>query len=321
MSRAELTVRNETVTLMDILAMNRSGDGQDDLALQLADVYGFEVYDWGLMRKGSNEIGFVAHLDTVSRADDVITPVRMGSGIIVNSNGGILGADDGAGVWSCLQFLKKTDATIILTRDEEVGGIGADELLESSIKLPKRLIELDRKGEMDVVWKHGSNECGSLEFASEVAQALGMWTSDGGVYTDVATLCQRVPECVNLSVGYHNAHTRDEYLNGEFLKYLVKRILEHYEQLKSIPVFRKAERKKRYSNPRDDYMFDYDWRHGIGDSNKVVVHTNSTTPPIREEWKTNHPGHIEGFDPCDRCFKSDCGTCEYFEQSRLYSKW
>ena len=157
---------------------------------------------------GDIPIALVAHMDTVFKqpASEIFYDTRKN--VIWSPTG--LGADDRAGVFAMVQIIKSgLRPHIILTTDEEIGGIGATVLgkEECPFKDLRYLIELDRRGENDCVFY----DCANEEFIDYV-ETFGFKESFGS-FSDISMIA---PEwevaAVNLSVGYRDEHTISEVL-------------------------------------------------------------------------------------------------------------
>ena len=199
---------------------------------------------------------YVAHYDTVDR-DTGYTETRYGHGMPTtytqnqatkkkvsirdgvafinevlpeNKSVGCLGADDGAGLAVMLNLLATgTIGGYCFTTGEEVGGVGASDVLdqaESFLKQYSYSIEIDRRGETDMVYEQSVGECASKDFAQWLCDSLNMGhkPSDKGSYTDVATFAEVIPENVNIASGYINAHSADEQVSLPYLDNLAKAI-------------------------------------------------------------------------------------------------
>lgn len=155
---------------------------------------------------------FVAHCDTVIGNDALYKKRLVLKHNKLSRPGYILGADDRAGVNLILNH--KYNINFILTKDEEAGGIGA-RFLSDNIDFIRDcdnitfFIELDRKGNDNIVgYKHGY--C-NMDLAEKIEQTIG-FKDVYGVFTDI-DLFTNISQGVNLSVGYYNAHTKNEYLD------------------------------------------------------------------------------------------------------------
>lgn len=161
-----------------------------------------------LVAVGDIPIALVAHMDTV-----FIRPVTnlyydKRKGVLWSSEG--LGADDRAGVFAILKILKSgLRPSVILTTDEEKGGVGACALSEIECPIPnlKYMIQLDRRGTNDCVFY----DCNNLDFIQYVS-TFGFCERIGS-FSDISFLMPAWQVCgVNLSVGYENEHSLSETL-------------------------------------------------------------------------------------------------------------
>ena len=173
-----------------------------------------------------NKPVFVAHLDTV-RDSDMSKPLIV-TKTTISREGGILGADDRAGVNLILNHCK--DINFILTRDEEIGCLGIKSLVKNHNIVDRLkdnntpfLCELDRKGNSDIIG-HIHGYCGE-DLQGVLEQILEGYSDAVGVYTDIDQLTDYFP-CVNLSVGYYNPHAVTEYLNIKDFNYINSKIKE-----------------------------------------------------------------------------------------------
>lgn len=157
---------------------------------------------------GDIPIALVAHMDTVFKqpASEIFYDTRKN--VIWSPTG--LGADDRAGVFAMVQIIKSgLRPHIILTTDEEIGGIGATMLGKEECPFNdlRYLIELDRRGENDCVFY----DCANEEFIDYV-ETFGFKESFGS-FSDISMIA---PEwevaAVNLSIGYRDEHTTSEVL-------------------------------------------------------------------------------------------------------------
>lgn len=143
---------------------------------------------------------------------------------------GVLGADDGAGVYLMLEMIKaKVPAKYIFHAGEERGGIGSkafvlDKKNAEFIDDLSAVIALDRhcRGAPEVITHQGGRECASKITADWIASQLNQvefdfsadWKqSSGGVYTDSKEYASLVPECLNLTVFYDKQHSPQEVLD------------------------------------------------------------------------------------------------------------
>ena len=192
---------------------------QEGLFRQLKKRFGEKaVFQNGgfLLVPGEAPALLVAHLDTVHKKP-VQVICRSEQGNILMSPQGI-GGDDRCGVYGICKVYEAAEKKpwLLFTCDEETGGQGAEMFCRAYTAgtLPKELdslkmiIELDRKGRNDAVY-YG---CDNPAF-EEYVKGKGFVT-ECGTFSDISILAPVLGvAAVNLSCGYHNAHTLHEYIN------------------------------------------------------------------------------------------------------------
>lgn len=179
----------------------------------------------------------VAHLDNVLSGNRIPVMDLSGSTIFGKKTG--IGFDDKAGIMAIIEIWRRSkdkQFRIIFTADEEVGGIGATALDSRYYEDAAYIIELDRKGGRDLIDVSGSTRLCSSEFADMFA-CYG-FKKTTGVFTDVNIFKESAPtvNMVNLSIGYYNPHTDNEYLNVKEFEHIVDCVYDFVESHKeSIP--------------------------------------------------------------------------------------
>ena len=165
-----------------------------------------------LYRPGPREdrVLLVAHADTVW--DCGRQEIVNENGVIRNKLGG-LGADDRAGcaiVW----LLRDLGHSLLIVDGEESGRQGSTWLMDANPDIRNEIndkhnfvIEFDRRNGRD----YKCYDVGTPEFRKYIEAMTGYTESDRHSYTDIGTLCRKIPGA-NLSVGYRNEHTKQEYL-------------------------------------------------------------------------------------------------------------
>ena len=182
--------------------------------------------------KGDIPIALVAHMDTVFKKLPENIYYDADQNVMWSPQG--LGADDRAGVFAIISIINKGYRPhLILTTDEEIGGVGAFALteFEKPFEDVRYLIQLDRRGSDDCVFY----DCANPEFVKYVEQ-FG-FAENWGSFSDISTIC---PEWgvagVNLSIGYRNEHSEIETLHiGNMLNTIDK--VENMLTEKDIPFF------------------------------------------------------------------------------------
>ena len=187
-----------------------------------------------IMAIGDKPVALVAHLDTVfPEPPDDIYYDRV-KNVLWSPDG--LGADDRAGVYAILQIVRSgLRPTVILTTDEEYGGLGADVLTQSFPECPTDLnyiIELDRRGKDDCVFY----DCDNPQFISFI-EDYG-FTYEWGSFSDISVICPDWKVAgVNLSIGYKNEHSVSETLNVSHMWRTINIVKKMVEESDCAPAF------------------------------------------------------------------------------------
>lgn len=171
-----------------------------------------------------------------------------------------VGGDDKCGIYLAMVMLHKLDhVTAVFVRDEEVGCQGSSEVPLSWFKHAAFVIQSDRNNTtMDVIRDTNGMTCASDEFLSSILElpiAVEQGHSENtGSITDVGELASRGLEVsmINISSGYHHAHTDDEYVD---LRELDVSIILAYEAAQNLgdikwhhkPTSSWGKRSKRWS--------------------------------------------------------------------------
>ncbi len=205
-----------------------------------------------------SSVALVAHCDTVGREPP--TKFKNRSGVVSAKGGGIIGADDRAGVAAILATIDAGHRPqVYLTTGEEIGGVGAEELTLSAYAPPdtlKVLIQIDRQGSNDFV----TYDCESKPLDKWVS-SFG-YVKDIGSFSDISVLCP----CwgiggANVSCGYYNQHSGREMLIVPQLAHTVKRLGEMIARPPHhIIEYEEAPRFTRNVKWRDIDALDYTYR-------------------------------------------------------------
>jgi acetylornithine deacetylase/succinyl-diaminopimelate desuccinylase-like protein len=170
------------------------------------------------------------HTDTVHFTEGKQS-VQVHNGIARTARSNCLGADDTAGIYAALRMIDLgVKATFVFHRDEEIGGLGSKWLAR---KYPEWLQEfdvclaLDRRGTSDIVTHQLFSRCASDLFAFSLTDQLDLGHQlTEGTYTDSVNYAHLIPECSNISVGYQNEHTPEEYLDIAYLEEFIERLVK-----------------------------------------------------------------------------------------------
>jgi len=190
----------------------------------------------------------------------------------------VLGADDGAGIWLLLELIDaKVPGTYVFHHSEECGGLGSRAMANSEkdwLRQFKRAVAFDRKGTSDIITTQRGGTCCSEGFASALGDALNLhnhtYSTAAGSFTDTANYIDYIPECTNISCGYYNEHTNDEWLDLKHIKALRDAIV--LVDWETLPATRDPT-PVAYTYGNDGFAWDYPqgggkWSKGKGTKGK-----------------------------------------------------
>lgn len=254
--------------------------------------------------KGDMPVMLVAHLDTVFKKLPSIILHDKDQNIMTSPQG--LGADDRAGVYALLELSREFKPYLLFTTEEEVGQIGA-EIASKEISPPdvNLIIEFDRKNKDDAVFY----DCLNSKFIDYIIQ-FGFKESFGTV-SDISHICPAWDIAgVNLSCGYYNPHTKEEYLK-------VNELEANINKVKKIFLNLPKERFRYYTN---EYFKFYDTvfdKYGIKFFNKYNTKECCICGDTNEKSLIKHEGDYY----CPDCFFASyfyCENCqEYLDISEM----
>lgn len=203
----------------------------DTLPNMRVDAFGNRYVTVG---KARPTIAWSCHTDTVHMEEGKQALEINKDGLLAldyYSEANCLGADCTTGVWLMRRLiLAGKPGLYIFHRDEESGGIGSRWIVRNTPELVtgiEAMIALDRRGYTSVVTEQSTGVTASTTFAQSLADQLGgdFAPDDGGIFTDSAFYSGLIPECTNLSVGYHSQHSRSETQDLAFADSLLVRLL------------------------------------------------------------------------------------------------
>lgn len=244
-----------------------------------------------------------AHLDTVH--EEIVRDV-FDDGFTVTSPQGI-GGDDRCGVYIILSLLDKTEIrpAILFCEDEEAGGIGSNKFckrndLVEDVSSLKFMIELDRMHANDAVFYDDDN----ADFHDFIREITG-YVMDWGSFSDISHLMPATGiSGVNLSCGYYNPHTKQEYVVYAEMENTVAAVQKLCEEAKkeSCARYEFMQRKFDWMNWR--YGYDYeDDRHYLAIQ---FIRWNEDNTEVEEEAEYDCMDINDGFV---QFFKENPETC------------
>jgi len=231
------------------------------------------------MKIGQSDTMFTCHLDTATSKKVKVNHLfeneddEAKQTFISTDGRTILGADDKAGVLIMLNMIEnKVPGLYYFFIGEEKGTVGSNGILEADPKFfesYKKCIAFDRRGYGSIITKQYGSSCCSPEFAEalvkEMAKATGTTFKEDptGVYTDSAVFMDIIPEVTNISVGYFNEHSGQEFQNMTYLEWLCAAVIEvNWESLpiKRDPMeyYNNLVKTKKSSGNKNTENSDYD---------------------------------------------------------------
>ena len=216
-----------------------------------------------ILVKGVAPVMLVAHLDTVHEEPVHDICISADGNILMSPQG--IGGDDRCGCFALVKIYKSAQVKpwLLFTCDEEIGGIGAKKfcLAHKQKQLPKEIdsfkfiIELDRRGANDAVFYH----CDNTDFETYIT-SKGFKTAQGS-FSDILLIAPELGiAAVNLSSGYHHAHTRHEYINRAELDSIIAKVVDIIGDYPNLPCFEYIEYIQPISEPskfirRDELIY------------------------------------------------------------------
>lgn len=245
---------------------------------------------------GDIPIALVAHMDTVFKTPATQLYYDKEKNVMWSPQG--MGADDRAGVFAIMKILQSgLRPSVILTTDEEIGGLGALALSRKDCPIPglKYLIELDRRGENDCVFY----DCYNPDFVSYI-EAFGFQERIGS-FSDISFLMSQWGICgVNLSVGYEYEHSTSEILQINYLLDTIEKVKVMLTQ-SEIPVF---EYREIYYDGKNWWNFSAKDIYGQHCSHCRALYSEYELFPVK-----GADGKMKFY--CPDCIVGNVEWCEY----------
>lgn len=125
-----------------------------------------------------------------------------------------LGADDKNGIWIALKCLEKFECLkVAFFVSEETGCVGSGNADMGFFEDTRFVIEPDRRGYGDLITEISYTSLCSHEFLKDIGFEAFGYKEENGLMTDVLELKENglKVSCINLSCGYYEPHTDDEF--------------------------------------------------------------------------------------------------------------
>jgi putative aminopeptidase FrvX len=299
--------RNNIRAMLEYRRPARSKTEQDFIARYIDTIPGVYADRYGnriLISEGS-KVMISCHTDTVHRMGGKQRVNITNAGMVTlarrERESNCLGADDTAGIYAALRMIQAgVKATFVFHRDEESGGRGSAWLAREYPNWIAKFdvcLALDRRGTQDVIVSQSWGKCASDEFASGLAEQLGMdHKAADGIFTDSASYVDLIPECSNLSIGYQNEHTQYETLDLEYLDRVIDRLIA--VNWDDVPVCRE---------PGDNGCTGFHWGYSCLDASY-----DGLCDYCGEHCKADETQLTpEGYEVCIACWEQDQSYYQY----------
>ena len=248
-----------------------------------------------ILCEGNIPVMVTAHMDTVFKSPPVDIYHDSFNHVIWSPQG--LGADDRAGVFAIMKLVDEGwRPHILLTTDEEIGGIGAQSIamiMPKCLLDTKYIIELDRQGDYDCVFYSCANE----KFQKYI-ERFGFITNTGS-FSDISVVCPQWEIAgVNLSIGYRREHTSTETLHTIGFYSTLRAVIKMFKDIKNAEYFEYIPDPdelafwSRYGNytwgfPGEDDYFSYNLPQDMeADRQKHKVETSCACWDCRKPFET-----------------------------------
>lgn len=218
------------------------------------------VADGFVFAKGTIPVLLVAHMDTVHKVLPSLFVYDLTKDAVSCAEG--IGGDDRCGVYMILEIVKNYNCSVLFCEDEEVGGVGARKFIKTD--LAKELvsqfnyaIELDRRGKNDAVFY----DCDNEEFEEFITKEF--YELAYGSFSDISVVAPFLKcAAVNLSCGYHCAHTTDEYVVLHEMEKSIEEVCKILERTTENDKFEYIEAKSYYGSYYQSYYSGSNYSHG-----------------------------------------------------------
>ena len=198
-----------------------------------------------ILVRGSAPVLLVAHLDTVHEKPVQVICKSDDINILMSPQG--IGGDDRCGVFALCHIFHAAQVKpwLLFTCNEEVGGLGAKKFcfshqqhqLPNELDNLKFIIEIDRKGKNDAVFYR----CDNPDFEAYIT-SKGFKTAQGS-FSDISLIAPELgTAAVNLSCGYHHAHTLHEHINRAELNSTIDKVTDIIGNTSKLPRFEYVEK-------------------------------------------------------------------------------
>ena len=235
------------------------------------------VDDGFVYAQGDIPVLLVAHMDTVHKELPNTIVYKNNKDKMSSPNG--IGGDDRCGIYMALEVVKKYNCSVLFCEDEEIGGVGAEKFADfvnamidaadkgnqtETIDIVNEMefnymIEFDRRGKNDAVFY----DCDNDKFTKFICQDF--FKVAYGSFSDISILAPFFGvAAVNLSCGYYNAHTKDEYVLFSEMERVILEACKILERTTEEDVFEYVPYKYKGSYGKGYSGYDYTYGTAYG---------------------------------------------------------
>ena len=213
-----------------------------------------------------------------------------------------LGADDCNGIYIILEMLKNhDDLKVIFTVEEEMGTKGAMEAIYNDEFLSNisYFIQPDRRGKSDLITETNGIRCCSQEFLDDLTPIATnfKYSPEMGTFTDVGIFCEfKNIAGINVSCGYYNEHTINEYTVISELQNSMNFINNILSNLQNKQYILSDSEMQSYYSPTTYHYDRAQWED---------IYSDIPSDNISSEW------HCQ-LSECSACFEKRCDECAVY---------
>ena len=241
------------------------------------NVIATDKYIAGIKHNNGQYPLLVAHLDTINthhnsqiRQQDMAYNEELNTLCVApwaNDEVMCLGADDRAGLTIITELLNsEAKFNVLFTTDEEIGCVASEYIvenreLEGLADYTSCLIQIDRgnhQGSFKECVFYQYDYTKNNDFLNKITEYFEV---ANGTFTDIAVLGEYFNKpSVNVSAGYKNEHTRQEYVDINIMRYVYNALLDmvnHYNTLDT----KEWKHYDIYGDLNDEY-YDMDYLFG-----------------------------------------------------------
>lgn len=168
---------------------------------------------YGTYPGSKSRVVLSAHLDMVKTGKDIAYVVVLNDvlfGLDKKAELTSLGADDKNGLWCIIQASKhESHPNIVLFDDEEIGRKGSIACNKAWFKDKNCCIVIDRKGDKEIIIEGMRGQYSNVLGAC-FKSVNPDWKYATGAGCDADSI-RDIIDCINISCGYYNAHTAEEF--------------------------------------------------------------------------------------------------------------